>query len=122
MPLVLPTPVDPVEWAWIGVGITFGRAFGKNLDRDIKASEWFQRRHPFWRNLVARLLDCLHHWYIGALLMAYASLIAAWLRWPSLHQEIFWFGAGLLIDDMPDIPPRIRRFYNGYLEYWNSVG
>jgi hypothetical protein len=97
MSLQIPVPTSFLSAVWLGIGLTFGRGFGKNLDQTIKKTEWFSRL-PIWQQwFVARILDVTHHWWMGALIMAYVA-----------NTEVFWFGAGLLVDDLPDVPKRIR--------------
>ncbi len=45
-----------------------------------------------------RTLDVAHHWWIGALIMVYIAV-----------PELFWFGAGLFVDDLPDVPRRVKE-------------
>ena len=94
----LPFPVSFAQIIWLGVGLTFGRAFGKQLDRQIQGSAWFLGLAPLWQNILRRLLDFLHHWWIGALLMLYFCEFEA----------VYWFGYGLLLDDIPDVPARLK--------------
>ena len=37
---------------------------------------------------------------------------------PMLSDGLYWFGAGLFVDDLPDIPPRLREVLEGYLAWW----
>jgi len=97
--ITIPLPPDFLSWVWFGIGINFGRAFGKHTDQTIQRSEWFRKRKGWQKWFIKRLLDALHHWYIGALLMCY---------FPNV-KEVYWFGAGLLIDDLPDIPRRAKE-------------
>ena len=99
----LPIPTTFLQWVWLGIGLTFGRAFGKELDQDVQGCDWFKALKPWQQWIVKRLLDFLHHWYIGALLMLYGwSLCFA-------HEEIYWFGYGLLLDDIVDVPSRLKK-------------
>lgn len=97
--LELPIPQTFLQAVWMGVGLTFGRAFGKDLDYNVQQSDWFKNRNYLIQLFLKRLMDFLHHWYMGALLMIYFSEL-----------EVYWFGFGLLIDDLPDIPSRIKKF------------
>ena len=99
MSITIPIPPDFLSWLWFALGINFGRAFGKHLDQQIQRTEWFKKKSKFLRWLIKRLLDAIHHWWIGALLMCYFPY----------SPEIYWFGAGLFIDDLPDIPRRAKR-------------
>jgi len=98
----LPFPVSFVQIVWLGIGLTFGRAFGKQLDQNIQNSDWFKGLNLVWQNLLKRALDFLHHWWIGALLMVYFGDVEA----------VFWFGYGLLLDDIPDVPARLKKYFN----------
>jgi len=99
MSIAIPVPPDFLSWVWFGIGINFGRAFGKRLDQEIQTTEWFKNKPKWLRWIIKRLLDFLHHWWLGALLMCY---------FPNVP-ELYWFGAGLLIDDLPDIPRRAKE-------------
>ena len=99
--LTLPIPETLFEATWFGIGLTFGRCFGKDLDYKIQQSEWFKRRDAFGKWVVKFLLDFLHHWWIGALIMIYCPQ----------YPEAYWFGLGLIVDDAPDIPNRIRKVF-----------
>jgi hypothetical protein len=98
MSLNIPVPVTFVEWLWFAMGVNFGRGFGKQLDQTIQSTDWFKRRGRFVQWFVRRVLDVTHHWWIGGLLMAYSGSV-----------ELFWFGAGLFVDDLPDIPRRAKE-------------
>jgi hypothetical protein len=97
----IPIPSSFEQTVWLGLGLTFGRGLGKKFDFEVQKSAWFTRRSPFTQELLKRLLDCLHHWWMGALLMLYGAS----------YTPLFWFGAGLLIDDMADIPDRIKGYF-----------
>jgi hypothetical protein len=109
MSLQIPIPTSFLAAVWFGMGLTFGRGFGKNLDQTIKKTERFFRL-PTWQQwLLSRVLDVTHHWWIGALLMIYISA-----------PEVFWFGAGLLVDDLPDVPRRIRSIFQQFNSSFNG--
>ncbi|GEM_PF-1417177 len=119
----LPVPVTILEAIWMGIGMVFGRAFGKKLDFDIQQSEWFIRQPMWLRGLIRRLLDFLHHWWMGAFLGIYfgwgesfkvPGVITLYDGLGSL--EITWFGWGLFYDDFYDIPRRVR----GYFEHFKT--
>jgi hypothetical protein len=109
----IPVPTTFAAIVWVGIGITFGRAFGKQLDQTIQNTERFKQLGTFTQYLIERFLDAMHHWWMGALLML-------WFVDPEFIQvfgydiSIYWFGMGLLIDDIPDMPPRIKKL----LSYW----
>lgn len=83
------------------MGLLFGRAFGKQLDQGIQADPWFKRRHRVWRELLRRILDFTHHFWVGLLLVVYLPDIP----------EAVWFGWGLFVDDMPDLPRRVKGYF-----------
>ena len=101
MLITVPAPETLLQVTWFTLGLVFGRGFGKRLDQDIQASDWFKRRHEVWRNVIRRLLDITHHFWMGLLLVVYSG-----------NQELVWFGWGLVIDDFPDIPARIQGYFN----------
>ncbi len=97
MSLQIPVPDTFLAAVWFGIGLTFGRGFGKNLDQTIQKTNWYKAL-PAWQQwLVARCMDVAHHWWMGALLMVYVAV-----------PELFWFGAGLFVDDLPDVPRRLK--------------
>ena len=98
----IPVPTNFLEWAWFGIGINFGRAFGKQFDQSVQRTDWFKRRQKWQQWIIKRLLDATHHWWIGALLMIYGVNIV----------EVVWFGAGLFVDDLPDVPRRAKEILN----------
>jgi hypothetical protein len=122
--LNIPVPTNFAESTFLMMGVFFGRAFGKQLDQGIQDTEWFGKRSKMVQEIVSRLLDFLHHWWIGALLMIIFqnSQVISFqiLSLPPFDFNLFWFGAGLFIDDLPDIPPRIRDILKGYAGWWSG--
>lgn len=107
--LVIPWPSNEKDFLWFALGLQFGRSFGKKLDHEIQQSEWFQTQPPWAQSIIKRVLDFTHHWWVGYILWCYAAAIAAWIGQPYLVNEIFWFGIGLLVDDLPDLYNRIKE-------------
>jgi len=93
-------PVTFEQFVWLGIGLCFARGFGKRFDEDIKNSEWFKKLNGWKRWIVERLLDFTHHWWVGALLMLYSP-----------YPQLYWFGVGIFLDDIPDIPRRLRKYF-----------
>lgn len=106
MSITVPIPTTFEQTVWLAIGVMFGRAFCKKIDWDIQQSEWFKKQGLPTQNVISRVLDFSHHWWGGALLMLYAP--------PSWGIIAYWFGAGLLLDDLPDIPERINKILNSY--------
>ena len=106
MSITIPIPANFLTWLWFAMGINFGRSFGKKMDLTIQNSNWYKKRKPWQQWLVARSLDCLHHWWMGGLLMIYF-----------VQPEIYWFGVGLLVDDLPDIPRRAKELLAEWKKY-----
>ena len=100
MSLQIPIPDTFLAAVWFGIGLTFGRGFGKNLDQTVQRTDWFRALSVWQQWLVARSLDVAHHWWMGALLMVYVPT-----------PEVFWFGAGLFVDDLPDVPARLKKYF-----------
>ena len=100
MSLNIPFPADFESAVWLAIGITFARAFGKRFDRDIQASAWFKGLEAWQKWIAKRSLDFMHHWWMGALIMLYCPL-----------PQAYWFGAGLFLDDLPDVPRRVRGIF-----------
>ena len=97
MGIVIPTPETVLTWTWFLMGITFGRA-GANLDQIVKTSQWYIGLVGPMKALVDVVLDCLHHWWIGMMLVLYTPYL-----------ETQWFGWGLVSSDTIDIPVRVMK-------------
>ena len=100
----IPMPDSILALTWFLLGFTFARQFGKKFDYEVQQTEWFKKLPSFWQWFVKCLLDFTHHWWIGLLLMCYAHLTP-------FPIEIFWFGCGMFIDDLPDVPRRFRKLF-----------
>ena len=107
MTIIIPSPDCLLALTWAGIGLAFARGFGKQLDHDIQKDPWFKTLSPMWQGTVKRLLDTLHHWWMGALLMVYC------VNTP----ELYWLGWGVFVDDIPDIPPRLIKFLSNWQDY-----
>jgi len=111
MSITVPIPATFEQAVWLAMGLTFGRAFGKKLDWDIVNSDWFKAQSAVTQNILSRVLDFTHHWWAGALLMLYAPP----QLWVFTYTMMYWFAGGLLLDDLPDVPSRLSKIFNGYL-------
>jgi hypothetical protein len=107
--IIVPIPIAFIEVIWFALGLTFGRGFGKSLDADIQNSAWFKAQSEFVKWIVCRFLDVFHHWWIGALLMLYSVQIVAQFPFLGSGVAVYWFGAGLLADDVGDVPNRLKK-------------
>lgn len=108
-----PIPTTLITIIWMGIGITLAREIGKNLDHEIQETDWYKSRSLIWKLILGRIMDATHHWYIGALIMlAYPHDMILYIG--TMPVALYWFGLGVLIDDAPDIPPRIQKL----LQYW----
>jgi len=99
-------PETLLEVTYFLIGFMAGRA-GALCDNQIKNSEWYKRRCSCEQSVISGLLDFTHHFWIGLLLMV------------EIPREVcggrpYWFGMGLFVDDMPDIPARFKKWF-GYL-------
>ena len=110
MSLTIPIPTDNFQTIWLLIGMLFGRTFGKKLDYTFQQTNFFKDRDPFWQNILKRVLDFTHHWWIGVLIWLYAPLITKLFFWPSLELEIMWFGIGLFFDDIRDFRHILARY------------
>lgn len=111
--MIEPTTLHALTWTTIG--FMFGRSFGKRLDQTIKKTEWFKQRSELVKRLIGNALDFMHHFWMGMLLMLYsaqfASAIAA-LGIQTVPDTYYWFGVGLFLDDLPDLPERLKKYFN----------
>jgi len=99
MTVNVPVPSNLLEVTWFLIGFTFARAF-KRFDYDLQESTWFKTRGGLTRWILRRLMDFFHHFWVGLLLMCYA--------W---RPEVYWFGAGIFVDDLPDLPRRLKKLF-----------
>lgn len=106
-----PIPENMLQVLWLGLGIVFARSFGKSLDEDIQESGWFSSQGVFTQNVVKRLLDVLHHWWMGLALIVYSAPFMLFGYHVNLNQELFWMGWGIFYDDLPDLPIRIQGYF-----------
>lgn len=90
-------PVFSVRALGLFMGITFAEGFGKQLDQDVQASPWYKGLTEMNRWIVKRLLDVTHHYWLGWGLMVVTQ---------GNSDFFFYFGLGVMIDDLPDIPYR----------------
>ena len=109
--LEIPIPVTNLEIVALAMGITFGRNIGKKLDQGIKNSDWFTNRHMVVQWTVEKVLDCTHHWWVGALIWLYAVQISALIAFDP--RFILFFGVGLFVDDIKDFEHVIKRYSDG---------
>jgi len=106
MPAInIPLPETLLQITWCLIGFFAGRA-GAKSDDTVKESKWFKDLCPWQQSTVSALLDFTHHFWIGLLLMTYSTGLI--IECP----EMYWFGTGLFIDDLPDIPARFARWFH----------
>ncbi len=114
MVVELPVPTNLLELTWLLIGFMFGRAFGKSLDFSVQQTDWFSRQPKLSQEVVKNLLNFLHHFWIGLLLMVYAAQIGGLLRGWQVPAEVPYFaGCGLFLDDLPDVPARFKKYFAG---------
>ena len=86
---------------WTIIGFMFGRSFGKQLDHTIMDDPFIKSLRPVWQWLIGAILNFLHHFWIGLLLMVYYP-----------NTLLYWIGFGLFIDDIPDIPKPFVKWFS----------
>lgn len=95
---------------WWAIGGSFARSFGKKLDYDIQRDPWFTELPPWQKGVVKRVLDFTHHWWVGGLLMEYGFF--------TVDSSItYWIGAGVLVDDLPDLYKRVESMIKTIAKY-----
>jgi len=102
----LPLPETLLEVTYFLIGFMAGRA-GALCDHQIKESAWYKKQGVATQSTISALLDFTHHFWIGLLLMVEIPRTVCGGR-------PYWFGMGLFVDDMPDIPARFKKWF-GYL-------
>ncbi len=111
----LPVPSTLLQITWLLIGFTFARAFGKNLDQNVKSSKFYNVQSKVAQWVISGLLDWLHHFWVGLLLMVYAAQVSIII--PVDADALFFFGLGMFIDDLPDVPRRFQKYFKGLQEY-----
>ena len=100
MSITIPSPQTLLQITWAIIGFMLARSF-KKLDHTIKQTTKYDTMDPISQFLIGGTLDFFHHFWIGMLLMVYCNS----------SPEVYWFGYGLFIDDLPDIPTRFRKYF-----------
>ena len=108
--------------AWFFFFVFFTRTFSKGLDQFVQEMEWFEELSYEWAWVVKRILDLLHHWYVGYFIMIYAAQIATsgLLITLGIFPDpvvVYYIGLAIFLDDLPDVPPRLRKLFEGYGEW-----
>ena len=109
--LTVPLPDTWLEATWFLIGFMLGRA-GAQIDYVVKQSQWFTQLPSTQQKFAEMGLNFLHHFWIGMLLMVYAI--------DPIKTEMYWFGVGLFVDDMPDIPARFAKWFKYLAEKLSS--
>jgi hypothetical protein len=81
------------------IGFQLSRSFSKKLDQSIQSTPTFKAQSPVIKWFIKSLLDFTHHYWVGLLIMAY-------------RPDFYWFGLGLFLDDLPDLPRRFRAMFS----------
>jgi hypothetical protein len=106
-----PVPTSFEELLWLGIGLTFSRAFAE-FDFKAQETEWFKNLSLFRKWLVKAFFDAFHHWWMGGILIAYNVEVSAWLAGFYITPLIvYWVGWGVLLDDIPDLPSRLKKYF-----------
>ena len=101
--MLIETPVPSTfeELLWLGISLTFARAFAE-IDYELQGTEWFSGQSKFLQWFVKACLDFFHHWWMGALLIVYsvevAALVVTRTSIPLSLTIVFWSGWGILLD------------------------
>jgi hypothetical protein len=86
-------------------GLTVGRAF-KRWDYMIQQTEYFRKSGPFKQWLIKSVMDCLHHWQIGLVMMI---LSVTYLQ-GAVETVGYTLGWGLFISDLADYKNILKRY------------
>lgn len=110
--LGFPYPDTLVTVTWALIGFSFARAFGKQLDQLIKSQPNFIKLGTVSQWFIGSSLDFIHHFWIGLLLMTRFEPSTITMLY-GFKVSLYYFGWGIFIDDLPDIPERFK----GYFKY-----
>jgi len=120
VPLPLPEPSD-VATFWFVFTLFFTRGFCKGFDQFIQTTTWFENLSYEEAWIAKQALNLLHHWYIGWFIWVHAEIIAAHPACPFKDWVVvYYIGFAILLDDLPDIPPRLRKIFEGYADWWKG--
>jgi len=114
LPLPPPAPTMAAFYYFLMAGLVC-RSFFKKLDWEIQQTPWFKEREAWMQALVCKFLDFFHHWWMGYGLMVFPNEVAATIRLTAL--EVYWVGFAVLLDDLPDMPERIRKMFEQYVVF-----
>ncbi len=109
MSLTLPVPNTLLQVTWLIIGFMFGRAFAKNLDQSVQATDAFKRQNKFTQTLIKNALNFLHHFWMGLLLIVYGVQLGSFLQLDA--DVVAFFGLGLFLADLPDVPARFKKYF-----------
>ena len=119
MSMTLPLPLPPPEptqvafFLFVFAGY-IARVLFKGGDHFVQDTEWFKKQPEANQWIIKRLLDLFHHWYVGWAIMVYAPDIAKIGWMPLSRVDVYWVGFAILLDDLPDLPPRLRSAFKDY--------
>jgi len=99
-----------LEVLGFSLGLLFGNAF-KDVDHQVQQTPWFKSLTPFQQWILQRILDAMHHFQYGLVLIVLAE---CFLQGSLLYILVYAMGVGLVVDDLPDIPARYRDFFRGW--------
>jgi len=117
LPFPVPFELTTVSFFLLIVVGYVTRVFTKNLDEDIQKGDWFKGLSKIQKLIVKKTLDLFHHWPLGWALMIWSTQIAlnSYLSWLSLTPgDVYWIGAAIFIDDLPDVPRRVKDAFSNF--------
>ena len=122
LPFPLPTSSPSAQaFFWFLLAAYLARVLAKPLDHEIQTTDWFIKQHFIIQWLIKRLLDLFHHWYIGWAICVYPEYLSAFV--PFSAEEVYWIGFAILLNDLPELPTRIREAFKDYtFMEWNNEG
>lgn len=115
--MLIPTTYTAIGW-W-ALGGTFARSFGKNLDHNVQELKEFKNLHWALQWIIKFILNFTHHWWIGFIIMLMYVRDTVY-PWNGIPIEWYWFGAGILVDDLPDLYRRVKEMIDTIRQYMNS--
>lgn len=96
----IPVPDTLEAVTLLVIGFQLSRSFSKKLDQSVQSTSTFKAQSPVIKWFIKSLLDFTHHYWVGLLIMVYGPA------------STYWFGLGLFLDDLPDLPRRFRAMFS----------
>ena len=96
------------------IGYLWGNAFS-NFDAFLKYGEgngadpWLPQQNPVTRFIISNILDAMHHFQYGLILMLLVLKHTWFTAHPTISLILLWMGWGLIVSDWKDYKNILKR-------------